>query len=314
MTDAYVPGAAPNERTVYLNGEYVPESRAVIHISDRGFIFGDAAFDTARTFGGNIFRLKDHIERLYRSLRYLLIDPGLSPAELTAITEDVVERNRSLLGPDDDYWVMQRISRGSNFPGEPGSTEGPTVAVLCNTLPLKARASLFRGGVDVAFPPTRRTPPECLDPNAKLHNYLNLIVAENEVQAANPGAWTILLDTRGFLNEGNGSNIFIVRDGIVTTPRERYVLPGVSRKVALELCLELAIPFREADISPYDAANAQEAFITSTSLCICPVRSFQSRAIGKGEIPGPVTKRLMDGFAEKVGCDYVAQYLRHLDG
>ncbi len=314
MTDASAAPATPNERTVYLNGEYIPESRAVIHIGDRGFIFGDAAFDTARTFQGQIFRLDDHIARLYRSLRYLRIDPGLSPVEMAAITEEVVARNRPLLDSDDDYWVMQRISRGSAFPGEPGATEGPTVAVLCNTLPLKARASLFRGGVDVAFPPTRRTPPECLDPNAKLHNYLNLIVADNEVQAANPGAWTILLDTRGFLNEGNGSNIFIVRDGIITTPRERYVLPGVSRKVALELCLELAIPFREADISPYDAANAQEAFITSTSLCICPVRSFQSRAIGKGEIPGPITKRLMDGFAEKVGCDYVAQYLRHLDG
>ena len=310
MTDASAGLATPNERTVYLNGEYVPESRAVIHISDRGFIFGDAAFDTARTFQGEIFRLDDHIARLYRSLRYLQIDPGLSPAEMAAITEEVVARNRPLLDADDDYWVMQRISRGSNFPGEPGATEGPTVAVLCNTLPLKPRASMTsrrrRRGLSA-------DPPECLDPNAKLHNYLNMIVAENEVKAANPGAWTILLDTRGFLAEGSGSNIFIVRDGIVTTPREHYVLPGVSRKVTLELCLELTIPFREADIGPYDAANAQEAFITSTSLCICPVRSFQSRAVNKDEVPGPITKRLMDGFAEKVGCDYVAQYLRRLD-
>ena len=314
MTDISAAPETPNERTVYINGQYVPESRAVIHISDRGFIYGDAAFDTARTFQGKIFRLDDHIARLYRSLRYLQIDPGLSPAEMTAITEEVVAKNRPLLDADDDFWVMQRISRGSAFPGEPGATEGPTVAVLCNTLPLKSRAAMFRDGVDVAFPPTRRTPPECLDPNAKLHNYLNMVVAENQVRAANPGAWTILLDTRGFLAEGSGSNIFIVRDGIVTTPLERYVLPGVSRKVTLELCRELAIPFHEADISPYDAANSQEAFITSTSLCICPVRSFQSRAIAKGEIPGPITKRLMDGFAEKVGCDYAAQYLRHLDG
>ena len=314
MTELVSAGAGRNERVVYLNGDYVPESRAVIHINDRGFIFGDAAFDTARTFGGRIFRLKDHIDRLYRSLRYLQIDPGLSPAEMTAITEEVAERNRPLLGPDDDYWVMQRVSRGSQFPDEPGGREGPTVAVLCNILPLKARARLFRDGIDVAIPAIRRTPPDSLSPNAKLHNYLNLIVAENEVKATASDAWTILLDTRGFLNEGNGSNLFLVRDGEVLTPFEQYVLPGVSRKVSIELCAGLDIPVREADLTSYDAATADEAFITSTSLCICPVASIQGRPMIEAAVPGPVTKRLMEGFAETVGCDYVAQYLGHLDG
>ena len=108
-------GQLTNERVVYLNGKYVPESQATVHVSDRGFIFGDAVFDTARTFNGNIYRLKDHLERLMRSLRYLRIDPGLTLDQFAEISEEVVARNRHLLGPDDDYWIFQRVTRGSAF-------------------------------------------------------------------------------------------------------------------------------------------------------------------------------------------------------
>jgi branched-chain amino acid aminotransferase len=101
-----------NERIAYHNGDFVPESRALVPFRDRGFLYGDAVFDTARTFRHRPFRLAEHVERLFRSLRYLRIDPGLSPAEMQAVTESVLERNLHLLGPDDDYWVSQRVSRG----------------------------------------------------------------------------------------------------------------------------------------------------------------------------------------------------------
>lgn len=302
-----------NERVVWLNGDFVPESQATVHIHDRGFLYGDAVFDTARTFDGRIYRLKEHIDRLMRSLRYLRIDPGMSAEEIARISEEVVERNRHLLGENEDYWVFQRITRGSAFPDGPGQRSGPTVIVLCVPLPLRVRAPLFRDGIAVTIPATRRVPPDALSPNAKTNNYLNFVVAAQEVEKAG-GGWPVLLDHRGFLCEGNGSNIFLVRDGVAMTPQEQYVLAGISRKVVMELCGKLGIPCREADLTPFDMSTADEAFITSTSLCMCPVRSFNGEATAVTEIPGPVTRRLMDAYAEEVGHDFVGQYLAHLTG
>ena len=180
-----------NERMVYLNGDYVPESRAMVHFLDRGFIYGDGVFDTARTFNGQAYRLEQHIERLFRSLRYLQIDPGLSADEFAAISEDVLARNRHLLGENEDYWIFQRVTRGSAFPDGPGGRDGPTVIVYCVPLPLKARAPLFRDGIEVVIPATRRAPPEVLSPAAKTQNYLNLVVAGLESKASAPDAWPI---------------------------------------------------------------------------------------------------------------------------
>jgi branched-chain amino acid aminotransferase len=303
-----------NERVAYFNGRIVPESQAVISFRDRGFKYGDAAFDASRTFGGNAFKLQEHVDRLYRTLRYLQIDPGISPQAMLAISEDVLERNRPFLGPHDDYWISQRISRGVDAVGGElwESSGGPTVIVECTPIPLRARAKLFRDGAEVITPSVRRAPPDALSPNAKTHNYLNLVIGDLEARAHNPSAWAVLLDINGNLAEGIGSNFFIVEHGVVVTPRADFVLAGITRGTVIELAKHASIPVLEADISLYRAYNADEAFITSTSLCICPVRSINTRPLGEQAIPGPVTKRLMDAFVELAAYDYVGQYLRHL--
>jgi branched-chain amino acid aminotransferase len=266
-----------------------------------------------RTFGGRIFKLQEHLERLEHSLKYTGIDIGLSRQELAEITEEVVQRNLPLLDPDDDYWVGQRTSRGVDLVGgEMWQNAGPNVIIECTPLPLKARAHLYRDGIDVIFPSVKRVPPECLSPNVKSHNYLNLIVADLEVRSYNPKAWALLLDTRGFLSEGMGSNVFLVKDGVLYTPKEQYVLAGVSRATVMELAEQLQIKVVEEDLTPYDAFTADEAFITSTSLCICPARSFNNKVVGDGAIPGPLTKQLIDAYTDLVDCDFVEQYLRHL--
>jgi branched-chain amino acid aminotransferase len=303
-----------NERIAYHNGEYLPESQVRVPFRDRSWIFGDGAFDMARTFNGRVFKLEEHIERLYRSLKVLRIDPGLSPAAMTEVSREVLERNLHLLGPDDDYWLGQRISRGINkVDGDNWDHYGPTVIVECMPLPFKARARLYRDGIDVVVPSVRRVSPDALTPRAKTHNYLNLITADLEVHARDPEAWAVLLDVNGNLCEGLGANVFTVKDGRILTPLERYVLPGVSRATAIELAAEAGIPCGEADIDLYDAYVADEIFITSTSFCICPVRSVNGTAIGDGTIPGPITGRLQDAFAALVDCDFVAQFLRRLD-
>jgi len=303
-----------NERVAWFNGKIVRESEVLIPFRDHGFLRGDAVFDMTRSFNGKAFRVEEHVARLYRSLKYLDIDPGVSPAEMASISEQVLALNRHLLGPGEDYWLAQRISRGvGRVPADNWDHYGPNVIVDCVPLPLRERAKHFRDGIDVVTPSLRRTPPDALSPRAKMHQYLNLVLADREVKAQNPDAWAVLLDVNGNLAEGQGSNIFLVRDGGLTTPRERYVLPGVSRQATIDLAGQLQIPFEEKDLDLYDAYTADECFLTSTSLCICGVRSLNGRIFGAGRMPGPVTQRLIDAYKRMVGCDFVAQYLARLD-
>lgn len=304
----------PNQRTVYLNGEYIPENEARLPFRDRGVKYGDAVFDTTRTFGHEIFKLREHLERLYRSMRYLNIDPGMPLEEMAQVTEEVVRRNLPLIAKDEDYWVSQRITRGIVDPNERSAWPewtGPTVIVECLPLPLSTRAKLYRDGIDMIVSSVRRTAPDMLSPRAKTHNYLNLIMADEEVKAQDPEAYALLLDHNGNVSEGRGSNVFFVIDGKLATPQERYVLPGVSRATVIELAGKLGIPCAERDIDQFEAFNAEEAFITSTSFCICPCRSISGRVFSAGAIPGPITRRLMDAYVEMVGFDWVAQYMRY---
>jgi branched-chain amino acid aminotransferase len=301
-----------NQRVAYLNGQILPESEVRVSFRDRGYKYGDAVFDMTRTFGHKVFKLKEHIDRFYRSLRYVRIDPGMSPKEMIERSEEVLARNLHLLDRHDDYWLGQRVSRGvDNVAGEAPIQTGPTVVIECTPLPLKARAGFYRQGLDVVVPSTRRVAPSMLSPRAKTHNYLNMIVGEQEAKATNQNAWAVLLDENGNLAEGIGSNIFIVRDGVVFTPSERYVLPGVSRQTAMDLAKDLGIRVVEGDIDLFDAYVADECFITSTSFCICPVRSINGNPMAVGAIPGPVTKKLMDAYVRFVSYDWVQQYLRH---
>lgn len=302
-----------NARIAYFNGRYVPEVEVRVPYRDRSWIYGDGCFDMTRTFNGTPFRVKEHIDRFYRSLAYLRIDIGLSPAQLTDITHEVVRRNAHLLGPGDDFWVGQRVSRGVNAVGDEGWEDtGPTVVVDCAPLPFKKRAVHYRDGIRVIVPSVRRTPPSSLSPRTKTHNYLNMVMADLEVRDRDPQAWALLLDENGNLCEGLGSNIFIVKDGKLSTPQGRYVLEGVSRQTVIELAQKLGLEVIERDMDLYDAATADEIFLTSTSLCLCPVASVNGGKTMVKEIPGPVTKKLLEAYSEMVGCDIPGQYLRHL--
>ena len=294
------------ERIVYLNGEYIPESRAAIPIRDRGFIYGDAVFDVARTFNGRPFKLKEHLDRLYASCRYLRLDPGMSQDSMEELSLEVLRQNVGLLGENEDYWVTQRVTRGVE--GEDGA---PTVLIDCRPLPLAQRAAYFRRGISVVTPSIPRTPPRFMSPRAKTHNYLNMVLADLEAHDRDPDAWALLLDEQGNLAEGKGCNVFIVKNGILQTPQVQFVLPGITRETVLDLASGLGIQTDECDIDLYDAYTAEEAFFTSTSLCICPLSSINGAPVGEGKVPGPITGRLMGAFSDLVGMDYVAQYLAH---
>jgi len=307
--------AEVNGRVAYYNGSIVPEEEAKVSFRDYGFAVGDGVFDTARTVAHQPFLLDEHIERLFKSLAYMRIDVRMTPGEVKEATLALVERNLPLLGADDDYWITQWVTRGLRGIGRAMPAGGPpTVIIECSPLPFRERAAGMRDGLDVVTPPgIRRTPPEALSPRMKSMSYANLMAGDMEVQALKPGATSLLLDTRGCLAEGLGSNIFVVKDGELLTPHERYVLAGLSRQTVLEVAREVGVPAREADIDLYDAYTAEEAFITSTSWCMVPVRSINGRQIGAGNVPRPVTARLIEGYKAKLGgFDFVAQYLRYL--
>ena len=305
--------ARANQRIAYFNGRYVPEAEVLVPFRDRSFLYGDGCFDMTRTFNGRPFKVKEHIERFYRSLTYLRIDIGISASELTEITHEVVRRNAHLLGKGDDYWVGQRVSRGVSAVGDEGFAHtGPNVIVDCRPLPFAERARLYRDGIRVIVPSGRRTPPSSLSPRVKSHNYLNMVMADLEVRGRDPEAWAVLLDENGNLCEGLGSNIFIVKGGRLMTPRGRYVLEGVSRQTVIELAQAMKLPVEERDLDLYDAATADEMFLTSTSLCLCGVSKLNGADIAGGKVPGPISKRLLDAYSELVGCDIPGQYLSRL--
>ncbi|GAB5467737.1 MAG: branched-chain-amino-acid transaminase [Rhodospirillales bacterium] len=296
----------------HVNGQLVPQKDATISIHDKGFIYADGVFDTLRTFDGELFRLEEHVDRLLDSLAYARIEAGLSRSEWMEATEALVEANRPHLPGGEDFWVTQRVTSGLHHFYDPAAEPSPpTIIIDCVPLPLRARAPYFTKGVDMTVANRRRVAPEALSPNAKTLNYMNMMLAQREVAATSPGSWALMCDRNGNLAEGAGCNVFFVKDGVVYTPTTEYVLAGVSRAVVLELCAKLGLELREEDISLFRGATADEAFLTSTSLCAVPVGSLNGRALPNG-VPGPVTQRIMTAFAELVGMDYVGQYLRFL--
>lgn len=297
-------------RLTYLNGEFLPEAEAKLPIRDLGLIYGDAVFDTARTFGGKLFMGREHIDRLYRSLASVLLPEPMPAAQLLALTEELIARNEPALRAGEDWWVTQRITAGLRaLDGEPVQQEGMTVLIECTPLPLRARAPFFRDGIPAAIATRPRTSSAAVPSTAKTTNYLNMMLAQREVDRASPGAWALLPDEAGNIAEGAGCNFFCVAGGVVLTPPEDNVLAGISRAVVIELCAELGIPCHVVPLPPEVALAADEAFFTSTSLCMCPLSRLNDHAF---PVPGPVTARLMQGFANRVGFDFVGQYLRFL--
>ena len=298
------------ELIAYLNGEFMPVSECMVSISDRGF-GGDSVYDVERTFNGKIFRLEAHLDRLYRSLKYVRIDPRMTKEEMAEITLEVMRRNEHLRG-NGDWSVAQTITRGVAL----GNTTGritsviddvpPTVFINVYAPPFKRYAHLHEEGIHAIIPKTRNYHPDAVDNKAKHRSRLNLTMAMLDVVEMDPEAWPLLLDYYGNISEGTGSNFFIVTDGIIKTPTDTSILQGISRDTVIRLAKDLDIPCVEEDIQPFDAYTADEAFMTGTSHSMLPISRIDWRTIGE-EMPGPVVKRLLAAWSEMVGLDIVDQ-------
>lgn len=297
------------DNIVYLNGEYIPSKDAKVSVFDRALRMADAVFDTERTFAGKIFKLENHLERLARSLHMVRIDPGMTMNQLKDITLETLARNESLRGPNDDFWITQRITRGVGL--NPISAGPPTVIVEVYPLEFEAYASFYETGAHVVTPSTRASSPDIVDPKIKHISRLNMVLADIEAKQVDPTAYMLLLDSDGNIAEGTGSNFFIVSDGVIRTPRARNVLEGISRETVRELASQLGIEYVEEDLQQYHLYNADEAFLSTTSYCVLPVSKVNGQLL-KNDTPGPVSKRLLSAWSELVGVDIVGQALSHI--
>ncbi len=292
------------ELVAYFNGEWIPMEDCKLSMDDRGFRVGDAVFEVDRTFNGTIFDMEGHMDRLFRSLKYTRIDPGLTREEMTQITLESLDRNKDLIPAGGDMNVRQVITRGRGSSVNDGSPA--TVFVAAYPMNFSRYASLYDGGCHVVFARTRSYHPDSLDPKVKHVSRMNFVLAELEASDVDPDAWPVLLDLDGNISEGTGFNFWIVTDGALRTAGDRTLLQGVSRKAILELAETLGIPVILDDIQLYDAYTADEAFVSGTSHCLLPVSKLDNRPID-GEVPGPIVKQLLAAWSEKVGVDIIGQ-------
>ena len=291
------------ELIAYLSGEYVPESQVRIHPFDRGFMVGDTVFDVERTFNGKIFRLQEHLERLYRSLKYVRIDPGLTLEEMAEATEEVVRRNEPMREPGGDFSVRQFVTRGLG-----GPADSPMVCVMVSPLNFSRYARFYETGAPVVIPKVRSYPSDSLDSKIKHYSRMNFALAQKEAEDVDPDAYAVLLDQQGNISENVGGNFIIVTNGVIQTPSDYSILQGISRMTVIDLARQLDIPVVEEHLQPYDAYNADEAFLVTTSYCILPVATIDKRRV-RDEVPGPITKRLLAAWSERAGLDIVDQAL-----
>lgn len=300
------------QRQVYLSGKMLPESEAKISIFDSAVMLGDSLTESTRTFRHKPFRLDEHITRLYRSLKVSRVDPGLSPVELTRITLNVLEANRSLMGPDDDCWIVHNISRGLMKPGPSTSqSNSATIMIFTSHMDLRGWARYYTEGCHAVTSMSRAIPAQSLDARIKNRSRLFYTLADTEARLVDPDAQCVILDTDGNVSENKGGNLFAVVGGKLVTPTTDNCLAGISRQTVIELAEELAIPVREARLQVYDFYTADEVFFTSTPYCIMPATRFNGLPVGDGRV-GSVTNRLLAAWSKKVDLDIVAQAQRQI--
>jgi len=299
------------ERAVFFNGKFISESEARISIYDSALMFGDMVFEMTRSFNKKQFKLREHIERLFVSVKYVRIPIKMTMEELEDKVYKTIEINEPVFRPDDEHRVMIDITRGllSIYQGVVGTHKGPNVII--SDFPLRWTVSsmgfLYDKGINAVIPSQRAIPAYLLDPKVKSRSRLHYLMANIEISGyEGDNNWALLLDTDGFIAEGTGDNFFMVKDGVIITPEPRNILRGISRAYIFELALQLGFKCIEKNIEPYDVYTADEAFMTGTPFCILPVTSLNGENIGDGRM-GKVTSKLLKTWGENVGVDIVKQ-------
>lgn len=275
---------------IFLDGKYVEEADAKVSVFDHGLLYGDGVFEGIRIYNGKIFRLEQHLDRLYASGQAIMLQVPMSKAELTTACRETCRLN----GLKDGY-IRLVVTRGVGYLGlSPFKCKSPTVFIIAATIELYPE-EIYRKGLNLVTAATRRTNPAAMSPAVKSLNYLNNIMAK--IEAINAGTVeALMLNDTGHVAECTGDNVFIVRGGkLETPPASAGSLNGITRGAVIELAGKLGIPVSEPNLTRYDILTADECFLTGTAAEIVPVAKLDGRPIGSGG-PGALTLKLTEEF------------------
>lgn len=319
--------SAMNQPIAFLNGQWIRAGSAAISVNDAGFVHGTAVAEQLRTFGGKLFRLREHLTRLVRSLQIVGVEPGMTLDVFAGIAEELAERNHALLPPGDDLGLSIVVTPGV-YPTFASPAQGdrpisvdteigtvpqsrPTVCMHTYRLPFHLWAKKYREGQRLVTTGVEQVSDRCWAPALKCRSRMHYYLADRQAAAIDPQARALLRDAQGFVAEASTANVLVYRssEGLVSPPLSK-ILHGISLSVVAELTGQLGIPFTERDLTIDDVAAADEVLLTSTSVCILPVTQLNGRPIGSGR-PSSVFSELMRAWSGLVGLDIIAQAERH---
>ena len=275
---------------IYIDGKYYSERDAKISVFDHGLLYGDGIFEGIRAYNGRVFKLKEHIDRLFCSAKSILLTIPISHGKMMQVVVEACRQNKLR-----DGYIRLMVTRGRGTLGlNPNRCEKPSVIVIADKIQLYP-PSYYKRGLDIITVPTVRNLHSALNPAIKSLNYLNNILAK--IEANNGGCEeAVMLNAEGFVSECTGDNLFIVKgDHLFTPPLSAGALYGITRAVVMDLACESGMTVAEPNLTRYDLFNADECFLTGTGAELIPVVKIDGRVIGSGK-PGPVTKRLVERY------------------
>jgi len=275
---------------VYIDGKFYDEAKARVSVFDHGLLYGDGIFEGIRAYNGRVFRLKEHIDRLFYSAKAIMLDIPMSHSELMKVTVETCRRNKLR-----DGYIRLVVTRGVGTLGlNPNRCKNPNVIIIAGKIQLYP-VEYYQRGLDIVTVPTVRNLHSAVNGAIKSLNYLNNVLAK--IEANNAGCEeAIMLNSEGFVSECTGDNIFIVKQGqLLTPPLSSSALYGITRNVVLDLAIEAGIPTGEPNLTRYDLFNADECFLTGTGAELVPVVKIDARVIGNGK-PGPITRKLVERY------------------
>ena len=287
-------------RVVYINGEFVPQEEAKVSVYDHGLLYGDGAFEGIRVYSGKVFKLREHVVRLYRSAHAMMISLPITPEEMEEATLKALRTN----GIKDGY-VRITVTRGIGLGLDPRGVKNPTVIIMTDKLSLYPE-EMYQEGLSVTTVSTRITPAQSLEPRIKsLGKYVANIQAKLEANRVGAGEG-LMLSTEGYVAEGTGDNIFIVKAGVLITPPTYVgILEGITRNAVMGLARDMGILVEEKLFTQFDVYTADECFLTGTAAEVIPVVKVDGRAIDAGQ-PGEITKRLIEAYRTLTKTEGVA--------
>ncbi len=283
-----------NELQVYIDGQYYPKSEAKISVYDHGFLYGDGVFEGIRAYDGLVFKLKEHVDRLYRSAHAITLTIPMSKEDMIKAVVETLRTNKLK-----DSYIRLVVSRGVGDLGlDPRKCPKPTIIIITDQISIRA-GNASETGVTTMFSWVRRNPVDATTHEIKSLNYLNSILAKIEANACGVDE-AICLKSDGCIAEGVGENVFIVKNGeLFTPPTSTGALAGITAEMVTKICEKLQLKLTTADLTPFMLFTADEAFFTGTAMEVIPIREVNKRQIGNGK-PGPITKKLIAEFQKVI--------------